>query len=307
MRSLILFLLAALPAITAEPVDVAIPTSLMIRNSHSNCVWAAAETITTAAGYESFKGITNRAVIEGWRGATMERVVAAYKTAGIDYKLQPRTDRSAKIFYDAMKEGVGCYFEIPGHALVCVGIDDKSVRVIDNNGPAGVQVWTREQFDSIRSSGGLFPLRKRVPVCPGPFCPTQPVAPHPSVLPEPVTPAPAPPADNTELLKAIAELKAQVAAIKPVPGPPGKDGADGLPGPPGPAGERGPAGPPGQANCVPGPAGPKGDAGPPGPKGEPGKDADTEQLKRLAARVAELETSVNQLTATRTVIVPVRR
>lgn len=295
MRSLLLILLAAITAPAQDKIaisgDVAIPTTLRIRNSHSNCVWAAAETVTTAAGWESFKGITGRAVVEGWRGATMERVVAAYKTAGIEYRLQDRSDRSAKIFYDAVKEGVGCYFEVPRHALVCVGIDDTSVRVIDNNGPPEVQTWTRTYFDSVRTGGGLFPLRKRVPVCPGPVCP-EPIAPHPSVLPEPAPqpqpqPTPQPkPADNTELLKAIAELKAQVAAIKPVPGPPGKDGIDGMPGPPG------------KDSCVPGPA---------GPAGPPGKDADPEQLKRLTDRVAELEVSVNKLTQTRTVIVPVRK
>jgi hypothetical protein len=275
---------------TAYPGDVSIPADLMIRNKQSNCVWAAAETTTAAAGWVSFNGITARAVKEGWHGASMERVVKAYDDAGIKYKLQPRNDHSAKIFYEAVEEGVGCYFEIPGHSLVCVGIDKDSVRIIDNNGPKVVQVWTREYFDSIRQGGGLFPFRRLRPICPGPDCPGPQILPdHPSLLPEPKTPAVpatpvAPPPANADVLKAIAELKAKIDKIQLTPGPSGPAGPKGEPGPPG-KGEPGPT-------------------GPAGPAGPPGKDADPASLAELKQRMDALETSMNKITTTRTIVVP---
>ncbi len=285
------------------PGDVQIPLPLLVRNSHGNCVWAAAETVTTAAGWESFKGITQRAVQEGWRGACMERVVKAYESAGIKFKVQARGDKSAKIFLEAMKEGVGCYFEIPGqpgHALVCVGIDEKTVRIVDNNGPPTVSVWSRKYFDDVRAGGGLFPLRKRV--CPGPNCPPNyaPPADHPSLLPEPpVAPTPPaapvkPPADaNESVLKAIADLKAQIDQIQLKPGPPG---------PAGPAGARGATGPPGPAGA----AGLDGKPGAAGKSGADGKSADPAELAALKQRIAVLETSVHKITTTRTIIVPAK-
>ena len=165
------------------PGDAMIAKELRIRNTHDNCVWAAAETITTAAGWESFKGITHRAAGEGWRGACMDNVIQAFKDACIPYRAQPQSDRSATIFYQAMKEGVGCYFQVPGHALVCGGIDENSARIIDNNGPPEIQLWSRSYFDRVREGGGCFPLRRRP--C-GPDCPTCPRPPrnHPSLLPE---------------------------------------------------------------------------------------------------------------------------
>lgn len=294
MRTLALILLVTFPAFaqvdhkTAYPADVAIVPSAMIRNEQMNCVWAAAETITTPAGYDSFKGITQRAAKEGWHGASMERVVKAYDDAGIKYKLQPRTDRSAAIFYAAMKEGVGCYFEIPGHALVCLGLDEKTVRVVDNNGPKVIHVWTREYFDSVRQAGGLFPLRRRV--CPGPDCPgpLSVLPDHPTLLPE-VAPKPAPTPDaNADILKAIAELKAEVAKIKTTPGPAGPAGPSGGVGPQGPVG----------------PAGTNGKDGADGLPGKDGKGADAGELDKLKTRMDALEASLTKIYSTRVILTP---
>lgn len=82
----------------------------------------------------------------------------------------------------------------------------------------------------------------------------------------------------TPILAAIAELKSQVAAIQPIPGPAGADGA------PGPAGPPGPTGPPG----------PKGD---PGKDGAPGKDADDQQVAALQQQLTVLQGAVKQLQA----------
>lgn len=106
-------------------------------------------------------------------------------------------------------------------------------------------------------------------------------APRTSPRPGPGKTVNAPSADasqNQTLLAAIAELKSQVAAIQPTPGPAGADGA------PGPTGPTGPAGPPG----------PKGD---PGNDGAPGKDADVQQLAALKQQLAALQGAVKQLQA----------
>lgn len=243
--------------------DAVIPRELRIRNTHDNCVWAAAETITTAAGWDSFKGITQRAAGEGWRGAGMDHVIRAYQAAGIQFRAQSSSDRSAAIFQEAMQEGVGCYFQVPGHALVCVGIDESTVRIIDSNGPPEIQLWSRGFFDRVREGGGCFPLRRR-PVAPAcPSCP-RPPADHPSLTPEKPSESPKPPAAPPEIsVQDLARLIAEAVRneLGSTPVKPGKDGRDGLPGP----------------------------RGEPGPAGPPGKDADFAAIAALQARVEALE------------------
>lgn len=274
--------------------DVMIPVENRIRNRNSNCVYAACETAFVPAGYESFRGIMNRAVKEGWHGSGLNDVLAAIKDVKdkdgkpvkIEYKTQPSGSRSNQIFYDAVKEGVGCYFEIPGHALVLVGIDEQSVRIIDNNGPPQVTTWSRQKFDSTREGGAVFCFRRwRVrPSCPD-CVPSTPA--HPSLLPEdPIEPAPAPkpvaPAVPATIpvippdpkpdprIDAILKIQQQQAALidalakqAKIPGPQGLPGAKGDPGA-------------------------AGGVGLPGPAGSAGKDVDPAVLKNLQDSITKL-------------------
>ena len=165
--------------------DVFIPRAYRIRNSYSNCVWCAMETICWgAAGLKSTQGIKERAVKEGWRGSGMRAVLRAMDSAAIPYS--HTFNRDAKVLYDAVAFGTGAYFEIANHALVLVGIDATSVRVIDNNGGGEVQSWSRASFDQQWVGAACFPRlfnRLRIRPCPQPISPS-PVAPHPSLNPE---------------------------------------------------------------------------------------------------------------------------
>ncbi len=300
-----------------KPGDAWIPVEFRIRNRESNCVWAAAETVCLGAGRESFRGIMGRAVKEGWRGSDIKAVIKGFDDAKIPYRYEATRDPA--IYYEAMKEGVGCYFQIYEHALVCVGLDETSARIIDNNGPPVVQVWSRQDFDSRRQARACFPRRRR-PMCPGPDCPT-PNDNHPSVNPllpveppEVVVPIgprqpviivpPAPPGPtNAQILAELQSLQKAVA-IQLKPGPPGKDGADGAQGKPG-VGQPGPAGPKGETGPQSVVAGPRGADGIPGPQGQAGTPADGAAFAALQARVAALETQLKTpAAATRVRVVP---
>lgn len=242
--------------------DVFIPWEFRKHNQNANCVWCAAETVCTAAGYNSFNGIFRNAVAEGWHGSGVGAFIKALKDANVPYKSQRASkDYSDRFFTEGLKQGSGVYFQIPGHALVLVGMDDRNVRVIDNGKNIGVEERSRQWFNSEREVGsGVFPIlrRRNCPNCqPGP---SQPPADHPSLNPqqptEPtVTPKPVdtpaqppvtiPTVDLKPVLDAIKALQADVAEIKKmksIPGPQGPVGLTGAAGPAGPAGPQGPAG-----------------------------------------------------------------
>jgi len=202
-----------------------------------------------AAGLEQFRGIIDTADKHGWRGASMKNVLAAMKDAGIEYEYTYKRD------YDLLRRGVaagiGCYIEIPGHALYLCGIDDTGVRVIDNNGSLEVQEWPMRTFAARWEGHACFPKVKPRPSQPRPG----PSAPHPPLTPvkpqpEPVKPpAPPCPPENEQLkvlLVEITKLRQEIAAIQLKAGPPGKDGRPGVDGAPGSPGPAGPAGPPGK-------------------------------------------------------------
>ncbi len=249
-----------------------IPLSCRIRNRTGNrgggeCVWAAAETAALAAGYESVRGVTIRAVAEGFNGASCDNVVQMFENFGIPCEHSSRPDDA--FFKRAIAEGVGCYFEVPGHAMVLVGMDDQGVRYINNNGPPVVKCWTLREFRQNRSGGACFP-RKPHP-SPNPNVPHEPtIAPLPTPVdpPKPIDPPkPVPPAVTAADLEKLKGdiLTAVVVELKKLPA--------------GPKGDAGPAG-------AVGPAGP---AGAKGSDGLAGKDADPAAVKAIQDQIAQIK------------------
>lgn len=261
-------------------------------------MWAAAGTVFWGgAGLESFAGFAPRARQNGWHGAGMDNVLAAAERAGIEVEYTTRKD--FQVLYNAVKAGTGAYFQVPGHAMVLVGIDDQEVRFIDNNGSPEVRTMSRQRFNASWEGSACFPklrnLLKRPK--PGPddcrprVRPNRPNVPHPPLNPNfPVEPPPVKPPevkppepvcpprpDNTDLLlMELKKLREEVKAIKTTPGPagpPGKDGRDGQEGKPGLSGP----------------------VGPPGKDGLPGKDADPAHLAALQAEIAALKNDLSTL------------
>lgn len=264
-----------------------IPRAHRMRNKNRNCVWCAAETVFWgAAGHEALRGIRDTAFREGWNGAFMSNVIGALQDAGIAYEKTTRRDHA--FLKRAVANGTGAYIQTPGHALVLVGIDEQSVRVIDNNGTLEVMARSRSWFDSVAGWDGnaVYPttcLRPRILPRPGPNPSVQP-APgphHPTLTPvsppapqpvEPAKPIPLPPPgpDLKAILDRIASLEVLISKIPA--GPPGPRGKDGEPGKPG-------------VDGLPGAAGP---AGPPGAPGSNGKDVDPAIVQALAAEIQRL-------------------
>lgn len=208
-----------------KPGDVWIPPEFRIRNRNGNCVWCAAETICLQAGLESFHGMTDRAIRTGWSGAEMEHVLRGFKDGRIDFESERGHDPA--ILYRAVAANVGCYVQIPGHALVLVGIDDASVRLIDNNGPPTIKVWSRQQFDQMWTGCACFPcLRPRIwnflhPLHPWPPAPPdyKPPQSHPPLNPAHPVETPTP-----TVVPSAPGATAPAGPAGPA-GPPGKDGA----------------------------------------------------------------------------------
>jgi hypothetical protein len=315
---------------TLREKDVFIQVSRRPRNRNGNCVWCAAETVMWGgAGLEEFQGITQRAIANGWHGASIQNVKAACDDAKIPVEWQSFKRGDTALLYKAVENCTGAYIEIrsnprEGHAVALVGIDDNQVRIIDNNGPPTVKVWTRQHFNSVWEGSCLFPKLRRhicpkcpgqpnspsqpgpsanhpplnpspVPAPPGPVVPTQPAPATPTAQPATPTPAkpePMPGITATDLAKMQETLLAQIKAIpagpkgdKGDPGLAGKDGQPGKPGVDGATGQPGPAGP----------AGAKGDLGATGPAGSigpPGKDADPAVTNALNQRVTLLEQTI---------------
>ncbi len=204
------------PTAPAEPevpveLEQVIPVELRYRNPGIECAYIAAEEILVAAGYEEFKGWGTAPPTTRY-GREMGFILKAMDDFRVPYKAVRNGDTS--IFDHARKEGVGVYVQIPGHALVVVGLDERHAYVINNYTAAGpasvdraeqsskkVQRWTREKFMRLWEGVACCPLRKRKR--PDAGLPTPPV-PQPTA---PALPAPGPKGD-------------------PGPaGPPGKDGA----------------------------------------------------------------------------------
>jgi hypothetical protein len=208
------------PATPAEPeipveLEQVIPVELRYRNPGIECAYIAAEEILVAAGYEEFRG-WGTSLPNGGRGYGREMgfILKALDDRGVPYKAVRNGDTS--IFEHARKEGVGVYVQVPGHALVVVGLDDRHAYVINNYTAAGpasvdraeqsskkVQRWSREKFMRIWEGTACCPLRKRKRPDAGPQLPAPPI-PRPEA---PTLPTPGP------------------AGPQGPPGPPGKDGA----------------------------------------------------------------------------------
>jgi len=216
-----------------KPGDVFVPRAHRPRNQNSNCVWCACQTcFHGAARIESFAGVRDRAVAEGWRGAGQSNVLAYCKTAGIEVE----TGTSIEFLKRAVAQGTGAVVFIPGHAVYLCGIDDESARVIDNNGSAEVRAWTRRSFDRL-FQWGCFPKLPRppIPFKPGPPAPA-PNPHHPSVNPQvPVEPKPpaGPSATEKLIVEKLTAVEKQLAAVQLKPGPQGEPGPKGEPGAPG--------------------------------------------------------------------------
>lgn len=269
-----------------KPGDVWIPPQWRVRNTQGNCVWSAVETVGRQSGLKSLEGIKERAVQNGWHGAFVDNVELAFKDAKIPYDVTKHKEYS--LLGRAVKNGTGAYIQIDGnsHAVVLVGIDSDSVRIVDNNGPPVVQTWTRASFDR-RWSGvaccpRLFPrifrFRHEGKPLVRPY--QNDAGPNPNAHP-PLNPAH--PEEKSDALP---------------------DPEEKTPPPP----------PPPPAKPVPGPQGPQ------GPPGRDGKDADNSAVlsainalgarldasdKKNDARLAALEAKVEDLSgAVRTRFVP---
>jgi hypothetical protein len=232
--------------------DVFVPRELRVRNSQSNCVWAAAEScFWGAAGLESCKGLTERAIKSGWRGAGMGNVLKYLDAVKVPYEVTYSKDYS--LLHRAVAAGTGAYFEVDGHALFLCGIDGDGTRVIDSNGNGEVQSWSLPVFARAWNGSACFPKLFRRRPNPSP----RPSAPHPPVNPdrptEPETPEKILPpsvdatklekrldglADSlkenkltqTQLLELIRQVQQEMEELRkrqPKDGPPGKDGRDG--------------------------------------------------------------------------------
>lgn len=215
-----------------RPGDVFVPRAERDRNRNGNCTWCAAETcFWGAAKLEKFKGLTDRAVKEGWHGASIQNILAYCKAAGVEAE----TGSGAEFVKHAVAKGCGAAIHIPGHFVYCCGIDDESARIIDNGRSQEVQVWSRAKFDSSMIAAVCPTLDKlfkpRVPR-PNPNHPSlPPVTPGP-VTPGPVTPpvTPAPAVDLKPILDKLAEIEAKLAAVESKPGKDGVNGRDGKDG-----------------------------------------------------------------------------
>ena len=139
----------------------------------------------------------------------MGNVIGALKEANVPY--EHTYNRDYKVLEKAVAFGTGAYVEGSGHAVALVGIDDESVRIIDNNGSGEVERWSRKGFDRWWSGRAVFPLRCHRPK-PRPDHPPL----NPENPPEPVEP-----------------IKPGPAGPKGDKGDPGPRGLIGLPGPAG--------------------------------------------------------------------------
>ena len=291
--------------------DVFITRRCRPLNINGNCVWQAAETVFWGGGgLQSFEGLFQRAVREGWHGSGMEALISYAETVGVECVYTFRRDY--QVLYDGVKAGCGVYIQVPGHALVLVGIDNESVRVIPGynvGGSSEVETWSRGKFDARWQGTACFPkiLNWLKRPKPGPEdCrpkrPSQPFRPnrpaHPSVNPsfptEPPPEQPKPPEVkppetkpaepmgppkpdvNTLLLQELQSLRAEIKTIKTTPGPKGDKGEPGTAGPAG-------------------PMGPQGLPGAPGEMGPAGKDADPQQVAKLQAEVSALKAELESL------------
>lgn len=201
------------PNVPAEAaIDAIIPEENRIVNSFGNCTWSAAEDVFVAAGYPQFRGIKERAVKEGWRGASISNVIAAAKDANIP--IMEVHDRSLDIFDYAKEEGVGVFVEIPGHSLVCVGLDADHAYMLDNNqdqqGKLAIRKWPRAEFLKLWEGHACCPRKKKPkdkPPATTPAKPTPAITTTPAVTVGPVAPAVDPNAGKLdELGQAMAKL-----------------------------------------------------------------------------------------------------
>lgn len=211
-----------------KPADVMIPLDSRPRNRNGNCVWCAAETVFWGgAGLKAFEGARDRALKLGWQGSGMDHVIEY--AARVNIPLTVTWNRDYNVLYQAVKAGSGAYVQVPGHALVLVGIDEHTVRLLDNNGPPVVQTWTRYRFDSTWQGTACFPrIFKRRLLCPRP-------TPSPVPLPLPINPAlpvepPLEPSSSTDLALRVTRLEKTVAGMARThdckDGRDGKDGKD---------------------------------------------------------------------------------
>lgn len=260
--------------------DVFVPLDRRVKNQAGNCVWCAVEEcFWGAANLVEFQGIKERALKSGWRGADSGNVIGYirdWQADGRAGETKVKQGRSYEFFRAACDSGTGAVIFVPGHALFLCGIDETSARVLDNNGPAVVQEWSRQKFDSRVTWGCcpdlpsfLRPNPNRPNPTPNPrhppLNPDKPVLPKPVEVPGPVgPPVPVTPAPVTQPAVDLDKLAELIIAKLPKAkdGKDGKDGAEGKPAVidydrlaevlaarikplPGPAGPPGPVGPSG--------------------------------------------------------------
>jgi len=283
-----------------KPGDVFIPRAWRIQNTNGNCVWCATETICRQAGLRSIEGVKARAVREGWHGSWYGDVEKLWRDCHISYRarhpdgtvwevgrrrdgtlkkaVQCPAEDKFKILHDAVAAGTGAYIEIPGHALVVVGIDSKTVRLINNNGGPKITVWTRGEFNRRWSGCGLFPrLNRRRP---RPDCPDcKPLNPsHPSPNPE----QPVEPPDDEELPPPKPVKPSKPSKPKTPTAEVDYDKLATMIAAKVPAGAKGDKGD-------------KGDRGPIGPQGKDGASADSGRVTAVEQRLSAVERDVSQL------------
>lgn len=158
-----------LPVIPIEeqkkPIDfVDITNDTVVKNVGGNCVWATAEAMLLAAGYDEAKGLRDQAVKNGWNGAWITQLAKVLDNAKIQYKISQNGDMS--IFDYARQEGVPVYVQIAvnrpeDHAVEVVGMDATTVRIIDPNATSQIQTWSMEKFKRCWGGRALCPLFRK--------------------------------------------------------------------------------------------------------------------------------------------------
>jgi hypothetical protein len=209
------------PALTE--LDEVVPESVRVHNQNGNCVWCAAEDVFFGAGYEQCKGLMRQALEKGWHGAGIDDVLAVMQRANIPCKVE--RNRGTEIFEYARKEGVGVYIQIPGHALVCLGLTDRHAYILDNNGLLKIEKWARSKFDRIWEGVACCPFKRKRPKPTPPAVNPEPTVPAPTPIP-----APTPKVDLTPVTDAISKLTERITVLEKTTGPAGPAGKDGRDG-----------------------------------------------------------------------------
>lgn len=207
------------------PHDVLMPKDCYVHNEPGGqCVWAALEAMGRDANLPPLFGITDRARREGWHGAGGDDVATLLTRCKIPFDDSISTYSRLK---DALHKGYPVLVFFPGHAVVALGADEKSVRYMDNNHTGVVQVVSKGLFLRRWEGYGcrLLPWRRHrprpgpgpspdspspnpdQPVLPPAPAPDKPVVKAPETIPVPAPiPAPSPAVDTNTIVNQISIL-----------------------------------------------------------------------------------------------------